>query len=269
MSPRQVSDYAGASAPWQLSSSRLLYIAKVERCGPFSAHFPGQSARSIRSGPAITTGPGLYCRVPSARTNRETEIKLRVTDIRLVVARLKSLNAAVRGRVFEQNTLYDTPNSDLWGAGCLLRVRTERPAGSSLLAPGLASAVLTYKAPLRGSSRGTGSVTKPRYKERLEREVPIQHPNRWDEELRALGFRPGFRYEKYRSSFRLPKLHMDLDETPIGTILELEGAPEAIERVAHALGYEPRDYIQATYWDLYTADCKRRRRAPRNMVFDK
>jgi adenylate cyclase class 2 len=262
---RQVSDYAGASAPWQLSSSRLLYIAKVERRGPFSAHFPGQSGR----GPAITTGPGLYFRVPSARTNRETEIKLRVTDIRLLIARLKGLGAAARGRVFEQNTLYDTPKSHLWGAGCLLRVRTERPAGSSLVAPGLASAVLTYKAPLRGKSHGMRSVTKPRYKERLEREVPIQHANRWHEKLKALGFLPGFRYEKYRSSFRLPKLHIDLDETPIGTILELEGTPEAIERAAHALGYEPRDYIRATYWDLYAADCKRQRRAPRNMVFDK
>jgi adenylate cyclase class IV len=55
--------------------------------------------------------------------------------------------------------------------------------------------------------------------------------------LELLGFRPGFRYEKYRASFRLPNLHVDLDETPAGNFLELEGSPKAIERVAHALGY--------------------------------
>jgi adenylate cyclase class 2 len=85
--------------------------------------------------------------------------------------------------------------------------------------------------------------------------------------LGSLGLRPGFRYEKYRSTFRLPGLHLDLDETPIGVFLELEGSPSAIDRTARALGYAPRDFIRATYYDLYAADCRRHGRIPRNMLF--
>jgi adenylate cyclase class IV len=113
------------------------------------------------------------------------------------------------------------------------------------------------------------AVTEPRYKERLGRELAVQHPARWSQALELLGFRPGFRYEKYRASFRLPNLHVDLDETPAGNFLELEGSPKAIERVAHALGYKRRDYIRATYWELYAAECKRKGRAVGNMVFDR
>src|SRR5579862_4447640 len=80
--------------------------------------------------------------------------------------------------------------------------------------------------------------------------------------LKALGFRPGFRYEKYRTSFRLNSLHIDLDETPIGTFLELEGSHAAINRTARTLGFRPRDYLRSTYWTLYAADCRRRHRKP-------
>ncbi len=52
-----------------------------------------------------------------------------------------------------------------------------------------------------------------------------------------------------------------------GYFLELEGAPTDIDRAARALGYAPRDYIQATYWDIYADDCRRRGRVPKNMVF--
>jgi adenylate cyclase class 2 len=85
--------------------------------------------------------------------------------------------------------------------------------------------------------------------------------------LRAIGLRPSFRYEKYRSTFRLAGLHLDLDETPVGVFLELEGAPRSIDRVARSLGFVPREYINGTYWDLYAADCRRRGRKPANMLF--
>jgi adenylate cyclase class 2 len=113
------------------------------------------------------------------------------------------------------------------------------------------------------------NAAKPRYKEKLERELTIRRPNRWPGRLKALGFRPAFRYEKYRTSLRLPRLHVDLDETPVGNFLELEGSPLAIERVAGALGYTSRDYLRDTYWELYAADCKRKGRIPGNMVFDR
>ncbi len=111
-----------------------------------------------------------------------------------------------------------------------------------------------------------------------EETVPLQNPCRTRtssrhilppirEALTSLGFRPTFRYDKFRTTFRLPNLHLDLDETPAGTYLELEGAPKAIDRAAKALGFAKKDYLRATYWDLYVADCRRRGTNPKNMLF--
>jgi len=209
--------------------------------------------------------------VASRRSSREIEIKLPFADLAALIGRLRRLRAVNLGRVFEQNTLYDTPEADLRRAGCLLRLRTETPAGSSLVPPGAPSAVVTSKAPpppSQARGRATRARYNARYKERLERELAIAHPDRWPGILKTLGFRPAFRYEKYRTSLCLGRLRVDLDETPVGGFLELEGAPQAIEKTAQALGYTRRDYLRVTYWDLYVADCKRRGRAVGNMVFD-
>jgi len=201
--------------------------------------------------------------VPRARTAPEIEIKLRVTDIPSLVRKLRRIGATSRGRVFERNTVYDTPGSDLRRRGLLLRVRIETPAPANQLPAGPRRAVLTFKAP---SQRHAPRIHK-RYKERLETELAIQHAATWPQALKSLGLHPAFRYEKYRSSFRLGSLHLDLDETPAGTFLELEGRPKQIDRAARALGYASRDFIRATYWDIYAADCRRRARIPKNMLF--
>ncbi|MGC2331903.1 MAG: class IV adenylate cyclase [Candidatus Acidiferrales bacterium] len=192
-------------------------------------------------------------------TAREIEVKLRVAELPALVGDLKRLGATLHGRVLEQNTLYDTPSADFRSRGRLLRLRIETPAPSMLVPGGARSAILTSKAPVPQSGRS-------RYKQRLEREVAVESLARWPAALRAIGLRPSFRYEKYRTTFRLPGLHLDLDETPVGVFLELEGPPRGIDRVARALGYAPREYINGTYWDLYAADCRRRGRRPINML---
>ncbi len=211
----------------------------------------------------------LYFAVTSRRTNREVEIKLSVVDLPALIGALQRLGGRLPCRVFEQNTLYDTSESDLRRRGYLLRLRVETPAGSSFARPGARRAVLTSKVPPSIRPHGASRiVTESRYKERLERELTVQHAGRWGHMLKSLGFLPAFRYEKYRTSFRLPGLHLDLDETPVGIFLELEGIPKAIDQVAVALGYMHHDYIRATYWDIYVASCKRKRQVVRNMVFD-
>jgi adenylate cyclase, class 2 len=203
-----------------------------------------------------------YTRRMAARHRpiREIEIKLRVADVAALVRKLARLGASSEGRVLERNTLYDTPDSYLRRTGRLLRVRSEIPAGSGHVRAGKRAALLTFKAPVPAASQS-------RYKEKLESEMAIRHPQRWRSALRTLGFRPGFEYEKYRSSFRSPGVHLCLDEAPVGAFLELEGRPAAIDRVARLLGYKTRDYIRATYWDLYASDCERRSEVPRNMLF--
>ena len=171
---------------------------------------------------------------PRLRTAREIEIKLRVADLAALILSLKRMGAQPRGRVLEQNTLYDTPPADFRSQGRLLRLRIETPAPSRLSPGGPRCAILTSKAPVSEPGR------RSRYKESLEREVAVESPGRWQVALRAIGLRPSFRYEKYRTTFRLPGLHLDLDETPVGIFLELEGSPRAIDRVARALGFAPR-----------------------------
>jgi len=195
-----------------------------------------------------------------ASPKREVEIKLRVNDIAATIADLRRFGSVAQGRVHERNTLYDTPGAYLRRTGRLLRVRIETPAGSGPLKAGHSRAMVTFKAP-------APSRTGSRYKEKLESEMAISGPEKWDRTLRSLGFRPGFQYEKYRSVFRLRGLHIYLDETPVGAFLELEGSPQSINRAARELRFRPSEYIRGTYWDLYAADCKRRGKLPTNMLF--
>jgi len=193
------------------------------------------------------------------RTPREIEVKLRIRDLAGLLSKLGRLGAACEGRVFEQNSLYDTPGEDFRRRGRLLRLRSKEPAPAGPLAGGRRQAVITSKAPVPPS--------RSRYKEKLERERIVSARGRWHARLLALGFRPGFRYERYRTTFRLAGLHVEVDQTPIGVFVELEGAPRAIDRTARALGFRLRDYVQSTYWDLFQAERRRHLRFGRNMRF--
>lgn len=199
------------------------------------------------------------------KTPTEIEVKLRIADLPAILPRLNRMGAVLQGRVLEQNTLFDTPHSDFRGSGRLIRVRIEQPAPEQGIAGGRAKAVLTAKGRPSAEPKPPRH-TSSRYKRRAEREVILATPSRFTRELPALGLRRGFRYEKFRTSFLCRGLHLDLDETPVGTFLELEGEPQAIDRAAKALGFSPKDYLRATYWDLYADHCRRRGVAPKNML---
>jgi adenylate cyclase class 2 len=90
----------------------------------------------------------------------------------------------------------------------------------------------------------------------------------------GLGMSGWFRYEKYRTTFQLPSakswargLLIELDETPIGTFVELEGPAQAIDRAAGELGFSKRDYVLKNYLVLYMEECRRKGQEPRQMVF--
>ncbi len=92
----------------------------------------------------------------------------------------------------------------------------------------------------------------------------------------GLGMRGWFRYEKYRTTYELPAakawakgLLIELDETPIGTFVELEGPAHAIDRAATELGYTRSNYILTNYLSLYVEDCRRKGQQPENMLFAK
>ena len=151
-----------------------------------------------------------------------------------------------RPRVFEANTVYDDAGHTLRQAGTLLRVREVEGDG-----------VLTYKGP----------AAPGRHKDREELEVPLAAPGTMHAILTRLGYAPAFRYEKYRTEYSDGTGDATLDETPIGTYIELEGEPDWIDRAARALGFTAGDYITASYLRLYLEDCARRAIPAGDMVF--
>lgn len=179
----------------------------------------------------------------------ETEIKLAVAEVRTARKLLRAAGFAVsRRRVFESNVIFDTPRLTLRRASTLLRVRQ---------AGGLTT--VTYK--------GKPMVAKHKSREELELAVP--DASTMGAIFERLGFRPVFRYEKYRTEYRQSRgVGMaTLDETPVGNYLELEGAPAWIDRMARRMGFAERDYITASYARLYLEWCRKNRVKPSNMVF--
>jgi adenylate cyclase, class 2 len=212
---------------------------------------------------------------------REIEIKLRVKNIQQLRAALKRMGArlaqAGTARVHEWNTVFDTASQDLRRREQLLRIRLETPDGRSLRHTKNAArpALLTFKQPARGMKAPAGKRPQQgRHKVREEIELRIGDAAALAKILEALNLRASVYYEKYRTTFRLPPsrrwakgLLIELDETPIGNFVELEGPPRAIDRAARALGFSKKDYILKNYLRLNAEDRLRRGVEPGDMVF--
>jgi adenylate cyclase class 2 len=183
-----------------------------------------------------------------APSGRETEVKLPFASPAEAEARLVSIGARREsGREFEDNVLYDLPGDELRLSGRLLRLRQ---VGGR--------AILTFKAPVPGEHR---------HKVRVEHETSVDRPDAVARMLEGLGYAPRYRYQKYRTAFALGGLEIALDETPIGCFVELEGEPEAIDRIAWRLGFEVSQYVLATYRQLQEQLVAERGVEPGDLVF--
>ena len=177
----------------------------------------------------------------------EIEIKFRVDDVRALNRRLRETGfRLVTRRTHEMNTLYDLPGQLLRKRGELLRLRKYGPEW-----------ILTHKA--------KGRVG--RHKTRVETETKIADGTKMELILRALGFAPTFRYEKFRAEWSDDKGHVVVDETPIANFGEIEGPSRWIDRTAQALHIRPSDYITATYADLFFQWKKRTGSPAEEMTF--
>jgi adenylate cyclase class 2 len=212
---------------------------------------------------------------------RETEIKLKIDDVKRLRRVLKKLGARPvgpgLGRVHEENLIFDTPQGGLAKHGQLLRIRTETAdaRGRARKTDSHARVVLTFKRPVvRPTASETSPAPRGPHKVREELEMEVTDAAKLTEIFEGLGMSGWFRYEKYRTTFRLPTskewargLLIELDETPIGTFVELEGPAAAIDRAAGELGYAKRDYVLKNYLTLYVEDCRRRGDQPAHMLF--
>jgi adenylate cyclase class 2 len=213
---------------------------------------------------------------------REIEIKLVIKDRKRLLRGLRRLGAKARDakcpRVHEMNLIFDTPDGGLAKHGQLLRIRRETPGDEkkgSKKGKAALRTLLTFKSPPEELAMGkVWPSGDRRHKVREEIETELVDGATLQRIFEGLGLRGWFRYEKYRTTYVLPGRHawakgllIELDETPIGTFVELEGPGEAIDRAAKELGYSPRDYVVKNYLVLYLDECKREGKAPTHMVF--
>lgn len=85
--------------------------------------------------------------------------------------------------------------------------------------------------------------------------------------LTKLGLQISFRYEKYREEYALEDVVIAIDETPVGTFVEIEGSDVGIQAAAAALGRGPTDFVLVSYRDLFVQSCAESGVAPTDMVF--
>ena len=180
-------------------------------------------------------------------SDKEVEIKFRIDNLREVTRRLRRNGfRLLTQRTHEMNTLYDFPDKRLRRSGQLLRLRKY---GSEWL--------LTHKAKGRAG----------RHKTRIETQTKVDSGQKMENILRSLGFKPVFRYEKFRSEWSDDKGYVVLDQTPIGNFGEIEGQPRWIDAVAKQLGIGRENYITQTYADLFFQWKQRTGKSTQDMTF--
>jgi adenylate cyclase class 2 len=177
----------------------------------------------------------------------EREVKLRFDDPETARgAVLAAGGAPIRGRRLQEDCLLDTEDERLRRCRSVLRVRME--SGRSFL---------TFKGPVQPSV----------VKVREELETFIGDGTLMLRVLEELGFRVWFRYEKYREEFALDDVMIAVDETPVGTYVEIEGGETGIATTTVALGRRPSDYVLDSYRGLFVRHCQERGLPVTNMLF--
>ncbi len=178
----------------------------------------------------------------------EREIKLSFEDAAEARAAIVKAGATpIRGRRFQEDCLLDNTSEQLRQRRCVLRIRIEQ--GKSLL---------TFKGPVRPSSM----------KLREEIETVVGDGDALLHLFQELGFDVWFRYQKYREEFAHGDVIIALDETPIGTFVEIEGGEEGIIEMANLLGHGPADFIADSYRTLFCHYREQHQIASTDMVFD-
>jgi adenylate cyclase class 2 len=182
--------------------------------------------------------------------NREVEIKFRIENADNLTAGLEIEGfELITPRTREMNTLYEQAGGELRKRGALLRLREYGPKWT-----------LTYK--------DKSGPQSDRHKSRREIETVVENGPAMAQMLEALGYSPSFRYEKYRSEWSDSNGHVVIDETPIGTFGEIEGAPDWIDATALRLNILTEQYLKESYAELFTAWKRKTKSEAVEMTFE-
>ena len=177
----------------------------------------------------------------------EREVKLRYSEpVEAREAILETGARLTRKRRLQQDCLLDPNDGTLKRQNLTLRVRVESE-----------QATVTFKGPPIPSTM----------KLREELETPVGDGSTVLRMLERIGFTIAFRYEKYREEFRSGDVIVAIDETPIGTFVELEGSSQGIEALTVQLGRAQSDYITETYYELFMQTGNPETTASPHMIF--
>lgn len=178
----------------------------------------------------------------------EREIKLRYDSAEHARdAILQAGGAPLHGRRLQEDFLLDTEDETLRRRRCVLRVRIEN--GKSRL---------TFKGPVQPSGM----------KVREEIETVVGDGEVLLQVFAELGLHVWFRYQKYREEFAFEDVIASVDETPVGTFVELEGGEQGIQHLANALGRGPADYLLDSYRGLFLQLREQQGLSGQDMVFE-
>jgi adenylate cyclase class 2 len=164
-------------------------------------------------------------------SNLEVEIKFSVADVPALQRKLRATGFRLETkRTRERNTLYDLSGDILRNRKELLRLRQYGEKWT-----------LTHKSKRRVTTHSS----------RVELETAVSDGKKMELILRALGYSPSFRYEKFRGEWTDGKGQVVVDETPIGNFCEIEGPSRWIDAVAKKLDVEKKNYITTNYAGLF------------------
>lgn len=177
----------------------------------------------------------------------EREVKIRFDSPDAARAAIAGAGATpLRCRRLQEDALLDTDDEAIRRKRCVLRIRTE--SGKSLL---------TFKGPVQPSAM----------KVREEQETVVGDGEVLLTVFQELGLHVWFRYEKYREEYSAEDVTVALDETPLGTFVEIEGSEDGILAMTAALGRTPADFILESYRNLFVSHATRHGLPGRDMLF--
>src|SRR3954471_15763136 len=178
---------------------------------------------------------------------QEIEIKFALKDRPALVRRLHEIGAQrLYAETFEDNIVLDK-RGELRTKGTLLRVRKFGKY-----------ALVTYK----GAMAFEGGV-----KSREEVQTGVESFELAIQLFDSLGYKPVFRYQKFREVWHVRDTEVVLDRTPIGDYFEIEGPMDVIRTVSTELGMNLDQGLRQSYADLYRLARRTRADLPENMVF--
>ena len=178
----------------------------------------------------------------------EREVKLRFASPEEARNAVLAAGATpLRCRRLQEDCLLDTDDELLRRRRCVLRIRTE--SGKSLM---------TFKGPVQPSRMLT----------REEHETVVGDGEVLLHVFEELGLHVWFRYQKYREEYAAEDVAIAIDETPIGTFVEIEGGEQGILTMTAAIGRTPADFVLDSYRGLFVKLRGEHGLAGSDMLFD-